>query len=220
MARARCCRRWRCELTPGVAKARVTRALSTNPSCAAARVYAAAGCGAARASCASHTHAPTRQVGVYNHVPGDGRELVVTDPDAVKIRAEDGRSVEGVDISPFISNLPFGKVRQLRFITASSPLARPHSLSAMKKLRIAAQGFGTGRQKRVLERWTNPKLSRRACTCEYGLQSGGGELGGPRVCDLPPEIPNASIRNCFHRCTPTQPPHRSLEPTHSALRHD
>ena len=37
--------------------------------------------------------------GVYNHVPGDGRELVVTRGDAVKIRAEDGRSVAGVDIS-------------------------------------------------------------------------------------------------------------------------
>jgi predicted ABC-class ATPase len=44
--------------------------------------------------------------GVYNHIPGDGRELVVTDPTAVKIRAEDGRRVEGVDIRPFISNLP------------------------------------------------------------------------------------------------------------------
>lgn len=44
--------------------------------------------------------------GVYNHIPGDGRELVVTDPAAVKIRAEDGRRVEGVDIRPFINNLP------------------------------------------------------------------------------------------------------------------
>jgi predicted ABC-class ATPase len=46
---------------------------------------------------------------VYNVIPGDGRELVVTDDTAVTIRAEDGRSVEGVDISPFINNLPFGK---------------------------------------------------------------------------------------------------------------
>jgi len=45
--------------------------------------------------------------GVYNHIPGDGRELVVTLPGAVKIRAEDGRSVTRVDISPFISNLPY-----------------------------------------------------------------------------------------------------------------
>ncbi|MEM7343106.1 MAG: ABC-ATPase domain-containing protein [Chloroflexota bacterium] len=44
--------------------------------------------------------------GVYNHIPDDGRELVVTDPTAVKIRAEDGRRVEGVDIRPFINNLP------------------------------------------------------------------------------------------------------------------
>ncbi|TKA47163.1 hypothetical protein B0A54_02641 [Friedmanniomyces endolithicus] len=49
------------------------------------------------------------QLGVYNHVPGDGRELVVTDLKAVKIRAEDGRGVTSVDISPFISNLPGGK---------------------------------------------------------------------------------------------------------------
>jgi predicted ABC-class ATPase len=46
---------------------------------------------------------------VYNHVPGDGRELVVTRGSAVKIRAEDGRSVAGVDIEPFISQLPMGR---------------------------------------------------------------------------------------------------------------
>lgn len=46
---------------------------------------------------------------VYPHIPGDGREYVVTDPTAVKIRAEDGRSVSGMDISPFIRNLPYGK---------------------------------------------------------------------------------------------------------------
>ncbi|MGH9459979.1 MAG: ABC-ATPase domain-containing protein [Vicinamibacteria bacterium] len=50
--------------------------------------------------------------GVYPHVPADGREYVVTSRDAVKIRAEDGRRVERVDISPFISNLPFGKATE------------------------------------------------------------------------------------------------------------
>ncbi len=48
------------------------------------------------------------ELGVYNHRPGDGRELVVTDARAVKIRSEDGRSVAGVDIRPFISDLPGG----------------------------------------------------------------------------------------------------------------
>jgi predicted ABC-class ATPase len=47
--------------------------------------------------------------GVYNHVPGDGRELVVAREDAVKIRAEDGRSVSGVDISAMIGELPGGR---------------------------------------------------------------------------------------------------------------
>ena len=47
--------------------------------------------------------------GTYDHVPGDGRELVVSRTDAVKIRAEDGRSVAGVDISGMIGNLPGGR---------------------------------------------------------------------------------------------------------------
>ncbi|MBT9317552.1 ABC-ATPase domain-containing protein [Leptothoe spongobia] len=46
--------------------------------------------------------------GVYNHIPGDGREQVVADAETVKIRAEDGRGVTGVDISPFIDRLPQG----------------------------------------------------------------------------------------------------------------
>jgi predicted ABC-class ATPase len=47
--------------------------------------------------------------GVYDHVPGDGRELVVARGDAVKLRAEDGRSVSGVDISAMIGDLPGGR---------------------------------------------------------------------------------------------------------------
>ncbi len=44
--------------------------------------------------------------GVYNHIAGDGREYVITDASAVKIRAEDGRSIRGTNISYFINNLP------------------------------------------------------------------------------------------------------------------
>jgi len=47
--------------------------------------------------------------GVYNHRYRDGREMVVTDPTAVKIRAEDGRNIENVDISSFIHNPPMNK---------------------------------------------------------------------------------------------------------------
>jgi predicted ABC-class ATPase len=57
--------------------------------------------------------------GVYDHAPGDGRERVVTRADAVKVRAEDGRSVAGTDISAFIRTLP-GGVRTDRFYTANA----------------------------------------------------------------------------------------------------
>ncbi len=46
------------------------------------------------------------QTGVYNHIAGDGREYVITDATAVKLRAEDGRSIRNVDISLFINDLP------------------------------------------------------------------------------------------------------------------
>ena len=44
--------------------------------------------------------------GIYNHIAGDGREYVITCEDAVKVRAEDGRSITHVNISPFINDLP------------------------------------------------------------------------------------------------------------------
>ncbi len=49
------------------------------------------------------------ELGVYNHIAGDGREYVITDDTAMKIRAEDGRAVSHVNISPFINHLPNGK---------------------------------------------------------------------------------------------------------------
>lgn len=49
------------------------------------------------------------ETGVYPHIAGDGREYVVTDATAMKIRAEDGRSIKHTDISMFINDLPNGK---------------------------------------------------------------------------------------------------------------
>lgn len=49
------------------------------------------------------------ELGVYNHIAGDGREYVICDETAMKMRAEDGRSIRKVDISMFIRNLPNGK---------------------------------------------------------------------------------------------------------------
>lgn len=60
------------------------------------------------------------ELGVYNHILGDGREFVITEQSAVKVRAEDGRSVADTDISLFINNLPNGKdTRKFRTENAS-----------------------------------------------------------------------------------------------------
>lgn len=49
------------------------------------------------------------ELGVYNHIESDGREFVITDDSALKVRAEDGRAITKTDISLFINNLPNGK---------------------------------------------------------------------------------------------------------------
>lgn len=46
------------------------------------------------------------ELGVYNHISGDGREYVITDDTALKLRSEDGRFIKDVDISLFINDLP------------------------------------------------------------------------------------------------------------------
>ena len=46
------------------------------------------------------------ELGVYNHISGDGREYVITDDSALKLRSEDGRFIRNVDISLFINDLP------------------------------------------------------------------------------------------------------------------
>jgi predicted ABC-class ATPase len=78
------------------------------------------------------------ELGVYNHIPGDGRELVVTNPYTVKIRAEDGRRIEKVDISPFIANLPFGKDTQA-FSTEDASGSTSQAANIIEALEVGAQ---------------------------------------------------------------------------------
>jgi len=73
--------------------------------------------------------------GVYPHIPGDGREYVVTAHEAVKIRAEDGRSVERVNIDPFISNLPFG-LDTRRFSTDNASGSTSQAANIMEALEM------------------------------------------------------------------------------------
>jgi predicted ABC-class ATPase len=78
------------------------------------------------------------ELGVYNHVPGDGRELVVTNYNAVKIRAEDGRRIEKVNISPFISNLPFSQDTR-SFSTEDASGSTSQAANIMEYLEVGAQ---------------------------------------------------------------------------------
>jgi predicted ABC-class ATPase len=78
------------------------------------------------------------ELGVYNHIPGDGRELVVTNPYTVKIRAEDGRRIEKVDISPFIANLPFGKDTKA-FSTEDASGSTSQAANIIEALEVGAQ---------------------------------------------------------------------------------
>ncbi|HEY9642964.1 MAG TPA: ABC-ATPase domain-containing protein [Coleofasciculaceae cyanobacterium] len=77
-------------------------------------------------------------LGIYNHIPGDGREQVVTDATAVKIRAEDGRSIVGVDISPFINRLPQGRSTQ-HFSSADASGSTSQAANIMEALEVGAK---------------------------------------------------------------------------------
>ncbi len=75
------------------------------------------------------------EMGIYNHVPGDGREFVVSDPATVKIRAEDGRRVEKVGITPFIDNLPFNK-DTTRFCTEDASGSTSQAANIVEALEV------------------------------------------------------------------------------------
>ena len=66
------------------------------------------------------------ELGVYDHIKGDGREFVITDLTAMKIRAEDGRSITNTDISMFINTCQMEKIRFL--LTQKMPVEAPHRL--------------------------------------------------------------------------------------------
>ncbi|WP_019505021.1 P-loop domain-containing protein [Pleurocapsa sp. PCC 7319] len=78
------------------------------------------------------------ELGVYNHIPGDGREYVVANPLGVKIRAEDGRSIAGVDISPFINHLPQGRATN-HFSTTNASGSTSQAANIIEALEAGAR---------------------------------------------------------------------------------
>lgn len=80
------------------------------------------------------------EAGVYNHIAGDGREFVITDASAMKLRAEDGRSIQNVDISMFIQNLPSGKNTE-QFYTEDASGSTSQAANTIEAMEAGAKVF-------------------------------------------------------------------------------
>ena len=80
------------------------------------------------------------ELGVYNHIAGDGREYVVTDATAMKIRAEDGRGVKKTDISLFITNLPNGRDTK-QFVTEDASGSTSQAANMAEAMEAGCQTF-------------------------------------------------------------------------------
>ena len=80
------------------------------------------------------------EAGVYPHIAGDGREYVVTDPTAMKIRAEDGRSIRHTDISMFINDLPNGK-DTVTFDTEDASGSTSQAANVVESIEAGAKTF-------------------------------------------------------------------------------
>ena len=76
--------------------------------------------------------------GVYNHILGDGREYVITDETAFKLRAEEGRCIHQVDISMFISNLPSGTDTR-NFVTENASGSTSQAANTVEALACGSQ---------------------------------------------------------------------------------
>lgn len=80
------------------------------------------------------------ELGIYNHIAGDGREYVITDESAVKLRAEDGRSIQRTDISMFIRNLPNGRDTKA-FFTEDASGSTSQAANTVEAMEAGAKTF-------------------------------------------------------------------------------
>jgi predicted ABC-class ATPase len=83
------------------------------------------------------------QWGHLDHIPGDGREGVVSLPDTVKVKAEEGRRVEGVDISAFLRELPGGR--------ATAPFSTDDASGSTSQAAAIAEALESGARLLLLD---------------------------------------------------------------------
>jgi len=77
--------------------------------------------------------------GVYNHVPGDGREYVITDGSAMSIQAEDGRSIKNTDISFFLKKLPVKTILPESFSTDNASGSTSQAAAVTEALELGCR---------------------------------------------------------------------------------
>ena len=75
------------------------------------------------------------EMGIYNHIPGDGREKCISDFSTIKIRAYNGRYIEKVDISTFINHLPLQK-NTTQFSTDNASGSTSQAASIMEAIEV------------------------------------------------------------------------------------
>lgn len=80
----------------------------------------------------------TLERGIYNHIPGDGREYCVSSMQMTKVRAYSGRRVVKTDISTFINNLPFNQ-NTTSFSTENASGSTSQAVSIMEAMEIGAE---------------------------------------------------------------------------------
>jgi len=78
--------------------------------------------------------------GIYNHIPGDGRELVVTNPHVVKVKAEEGRNIHKVDIRAFIDHLPNNADTE-NFVTHNASGSTSQAANIMEALEMGTKAI-------------------------------------------------------------------------------
>ena len=80
------------------------------------------------------------ELGIYNHIEDDGREFVITEDTALKVRAEDGRAITKTDISLFINNLPNGKDTK-NFYTENASGSTSQAANIVEGIEAGAKTF-------------------------------------------------------------------------------
>lgn len=75
--------------------------------------------------------------GVFNHIPGDGRESVISVSDAVQVAVDRGRSVQEINLTPFVTSIEGGDPASYSTPAADSFISQ--AAAAIEALEVGAR---------------------------------------------------------------------------------